>query len=158
MIALIVSAVLIAIYVNVPMYRIASGSMEPTLPIGTIVIGVPATDLQVTDIITFQQEGMKEPVTHTFIGYDEAGNIMTKGDANTTPDVHTVPLTDEDVISKLWMTVPILVPSFWTSPKGIGIAILAIVGLTLLLTRPKNDEDEVSMETSHEEVREPTPV
>lgn len=34
MIALIVSAVLIAIYVNVPMYRIASGSMEPTLPIG----------------------------------------------------------------------------------------------------------------------------
>lgn len=86
-----------------PMYTIGSGSMEPTLPVGTIVIVRAASvdDLHPQDIITFQQKGDDRPTTHTFIGKDSDGNVMTKGDANPTPDVHVKPLTEDDIVGKV---------------------------------------------------------
>ena len=117
---------------TVPIFRVASGSMEPTLPVGSLVFEVPADTLKPGNIITFQQEGDDHPTTHTFIGYDEGGAIMTKGDANPTPDVRAVPLTHDDVIGKVVLTTPVFAPSFWLSQRGLLIVALATAGLLLL--------------------------
>lgn len=118
-------------YAVVPKYIIGSGSMQPTLPVGTIVIVQPVDTLKPTDIITFQQEGEARPTTHTFIGYAKDGSLMTKGDANPTPDVHTPPLTMEDVKGKVAYALFI--------PRLIGVALLALVGIMLIPGRRKTD-------------------
>ncbi len=118
------AVLLIIAYLAVPKFIIGSGSMAPTLPIGTIVVLEPANDLTPTDIITYQQEGDARPTTHTFIGYAEDGSLMTKGDANPTPDVHNPPLMMEDVKGEM---------AFAILPRSLIISfILAIVGILLV--------------------------
>ncbi len=76
-------------------YVIVSGSMEPTLSVGTIVYDevVPVEDIAVGDIITFvppPEYGVDDPVTHrvvqvvdTNVGQDDHERMFrTKGDAN----------------------------------------------------------------------------
>lgn len=133
MAALIVLALLFAIKSFVPMYVIGSGSMEPTLPVGSVVILGSVDSLKPTDIITYQKPGDSRPTTHTFIGYDEKGNIRTKGDANAQPDVHIPALTQADVLGKVVMaTPPLLSREFWLSTKGAAIILLLIGGFFLL--------------------------
>jgi signal peptidase I, archaeal type len=127
---------------TVPTFRIVSGSMEPTLPVGSIVFETDAENLKPGDIITFQQANDDHPTTHTFIGYAEDGSLMTKGDANPTPDVHDVPLTQDDVLGKMALMSRLFAPSFWKTQIGVFIAFLAMGGLILLWwsTRPEREE------------------
>ena len=157
---LAIVGILIVVRMAVPMYIISSGSMEPTLPVGTIVFDAPADSLKVGDIITFQQEGAAHPTTHTFVGFDKDGSLMTMGDANPTPDVHNTPLTMADVKGKVFTQFMIFVPSFWLSTKGLGVVLLLGAGVFFFITRDKSkkkDEAGSQSETTHEENREPTP-
>lgn len=78
-------------------YTVLSGSMEPSLPVGSVIIATPALadELRTGDVITVanpQQHGML--VTHRIIGIDETPQgraFTTKGDANQTPDSWVVP-------------------------------------------------------------------
>ncbi|MDQ3930588.1 MAG: signal peptidase I [Chloroflexota bacterium] len=78
-------------------YTVLSGSMEPTLPVGSVIIAVPARaeELRTGDIITVanpQLHGML--VTHRITGIDETPQgraFTTKGDANQAPDSWLVP-------------------------------------------------------------------
>jgi len=145
----------------VPHYRIATGSMEPTLPVGTIVLTAPVDELKIGDVITFQQEGMADPVTHAFIGYEDDGSLMTMGDANPTPDFHEVPLTMADVKGKVYTQIQVFVPGFWLSTRGLGFILLIAIGITLYVTRDKKadqNKQESQSDTTREETREPTPV
>lgn len=77
-------------------YVIISGSMEPTLPVGSVVYDevVPVDDLEVGDIITFlppPEYGIDDPVTHRIVKITLAGEetdvpgerlFRTKGDDN----------------------------------------------------------------------------
>jgi signal peptidase I len=76
-------------------YVIISGSMEPTLSVGTIVYDevVPVEDISVGDIITFvppPEYGIDDPVTHRVVQVedinvgqpDQERMFRTKGDAN----------------------------------------------------------------------------
>ena len=79
-------------------YVIISGSMEPTLPVGSVVYDevVPVADLEVGDIITFvppPEFDIDDPVTHRIVQILEVGDdvegvpagerlFRTKGDAN----------------------------------------------------------------------------
>ncbi|MGH7217889.1 MAG: signal peptidase I [Candidatus Microsaccharimonas sp.] len=132
-VASILIGLLVIAYLVVPKYIIGSGSMQPTLPVGTVVIVGAADNLNPTDIITFQQEGEKQPTTHTFIGYAEDGSLMTKGDANPTPDVHTPPLTMEDVKGKVVFAIFI--------PRLIAFVLLVMLGIALIPGRRKTDEE-----------------
>ena len=152
---------LAVIRMTVPMYFISSGSMEPTLPVGTIVLEVPADQLQKGDIITFLQDGQASPTTHTFVGFDDDGGLMTMGDANPTPDVRDTPLTVADVKGKVFAQIMIFVPSFWLSTKGLGVILLAAAGAFLFLTRDKkksSQESEPQPETTDEETHHLTPA
>jgi len=70
---------------------LVSGSMAPTYPAGSVLLAqdVPATQVQVGDIVTVQRTG-HAPVTHRVIGIEDtiagAVTLRLQGDANATED------------------------------------------------------------------------
>ena len=83
-------------YKALPVY---SGSMEPTIHTGSVVIDVPvqASDVKVGDIVTFvRPDNQSELVTHRVIQVESGPNgrqWITKGDANGAADPWRVPAT-----------------------------------------------------------------
>lgn len=69
---------------------VLSGSMEPALSAGDMVIIRRAREYEIGDIITFAQQD-DVLVTHRIIAR-EAGGCRTQGDANNTPDEALVTL------------------------------------------------------------------
>lgn len=130
----VVIGLLVIAFMVTPKQLILSGSMQPTLPYGSTVVMETAKDLKPTDIIVYQQEGDSRPTAHTFIGYAEDGSLMTKGDANPTPDVHNPPLKIEDVKGRV---------AFAIFPQSLLMfTALVIVGLVLIPGRRKTEEDD----------------
>ena len=76
---------------------VRSGSMEPTIPTGSVVFyrPLPADEVKVGDVIAFSKPGDEsERVTHRVhrIGNGSTGRyFVTKGDANGAPDTWRVP-------------------------------------------------------------------
>lgn len=94
-------------------YTVLSGSMEPMLSPGTLIVvkDVPPTELRAGDVITFQIESDNPAVnTHriTQVVYDAQGTprFQTQGDANNAPDRDL--LVPEQIRGSLWYSVPYL--------------------------------------------------
>jgi len=101
---------------------VGSGSMEPTMYAGDVVIIVktPTDTIEVGDIIQFRKTE-KMTVLHRVIKIQEtegAKFFITKGDANTEPD--TDPVIPQNVVGKLVLTIrkigwaSIVVKNFFT--------------------------------------------
>jgi signal peptidase len=77
-------------------YSISSGSMIPTLPVGTLVFAKPEPHYAVGDIITFTLptiSGGQQVVTHRISGINGSGDqetFTTKGDANASADITAI--------------------------------------------------------------------
>lgn len=134
-------------------YVIVSGSMEPTIPVGSIVYDevVPVEDLEVGDIITFvppPEFGISDPVTHRIHSITVAGDdtgiagqlvFQTKGDANSDVDDWQMTLDGSDqarVVRHLPYVgyVYIALSKPWVQLLLIGLPALGIVvfvGLSL---------------------------
>jgi signal peptidase len=75
---------------------VVSGSMQPTLPLGALVLVVPrdADAVQVGDVITFSPPGDNaRTVTHRVVdvqGRGDAVQVHTRGDANPVADPWTL--------------------------------------------------------------------
>jgi signal peptidase I len=88
------------------MYVVGGGSMEPTIPLGSVVVvhRVDPNSVQVGQIVTFEVP-QGTVVTHRVVGrsdVDGAQTFTTKGDANKTADATPVPanaLVGEVVLS-----------------------------------------------------------
>lgn len=79
----------IPILLGMQVLAVTSGSMEPTIPVGSVVYAQPAAfeDIQVGDIITFHLEKSGTKVTHRVVEKDEElWCVSTQGDANEDPD------------------------------------------------------------------------
>ncbi|GGA65886.1 hypothetical protein GCM10011490_15680 [Pseudoclavibacter endophyticus] len=71
-----------------------TGSMSPTMPQGAaaVVLPVPASDLEVGDVVTVQSHGSDLPVTHRIVAIEPAAAapgataLTLRGDANTEDD------------------------------------------------------------------------
>lgn len=94
-------------------YTVLTGSMEPDLPPGTLVVVRPvdAEDIALGDVITFQLESGKPTVaTHRVVAVgtrlDGQQVFTTRGDANGTPDRN--PVRAVQVQGRLWYSVPYL--------------------------------------------------
>jgi len=78
-------------------YAIESGSMRPTLPVGSTVVLRPiaASRIEVGEIITFHRPGSATVlVTHRVVAIERHSGrtfFVTKGDANGVPDAWRVP-------------------------------------------------------------------
>ena len=117
-------------------YTILSGSMEPTIPAGSVVytkaIGDPET-LKAGDIVVFY-EGLGDiPVVHRLVeNHRSEREIITKGDANTVEDLQPIPY--QNIIGRSLLHVPML--GRILSPLGTmagKISVLAMIAGGLLL-------------------------
>ena len=72
------------------MYNVISGSMEPEIPVGSMIFVESTTpqDIAEGDIIAFYRNGsvVCHRVTENYVG---SGEIRTKGDANQSEDFYT---------------------------------------------------------------------
>lgn len=151
---LIAAAVATWLVFDLKVFKVSTGSMEPTLPVGTLVLVMPDEDISVGDVITFYEDG-GEITTHTFIGYAEDGTLMTKGDANLTPDRFSDPLEQSDVIGRVVTHTSVFTFGFWMTPRGIIVAtILAALAIYMVNSRQETDEED----EPSEETRTPSPV
>ena len=90
---------------------VESGSMEPTIKTGSVIVTIPSKTYKPGDIITFKiNSGDKELVTHRIefkeflSGVNNNPVYLTSGDANKTFDSQKI--KNENIIGKVIFTVP----------------------------------------------------
>lgn len=106
-------------------YLIQSGSMEPSIMTGDIVLIQPSSSYGKNDVITFRSS-QDRTVTHRIMDVKEGGEgpvFVTKGDANRAEDEDTV--TPAQVIGRVILVIPKLgfMVAFAKSPGGMALLI-----------------------------------
>lgn len=113
---------------NYKVLTVLSGSMEPAIHTGAVVVVKPANEYNIGDVITFGETGKdKTPVTHRIKNiYVKDGKpvFITKGDANNTADSREV--GKEEIQGKVMFNVPFLgyILEFVKTPLGFGIVVI----------------------------------
>jgi len=114
---------------------VQSGSMEPALRVGTIVVAKPENSYQTGDIISFSsQQFSKASVTHRVTTIENQNGqtvYYTKGDANRTADQTLV--RQENIIGKVWFSVPWLGFVVVAARKPYGLLVLIILPALLVI-------------------------
>ncbi len=106
---------------------VKSGSMEPVIKTGGIVIVRPAATYKVGDIITFGADTKTQiPTTHRIVAVEGEGTnavFTTKGDANDASDPTRTRFSD--VHGKMLLTVPYVgyILNFARQPLGFALLV-----------------------------------
>lgn len=130
---LILLAVILAISIfNIPgNYKILvveSGSMEPAIKRGGIVITKPQEIYQKNDVITITESANpKVSLTHRIVGIENKGGstfFITKGDANENPDMEK--RLEQNIVGKTLFSVPLVgyVINFIKTKNGLILLII----------------------------------
>ncbi len=108
-------------------YIVTSGSMEPNISAGDLILIKPEEHYKLGDVVTFSSGGAV--VTHRLMGTVE-GQYITQGDANNAEDSEL--LSPEDILGKVQLVVPGAgyVVEFFRTP--VGIAVLLAVSVLLI--------------------------
>jgi len=117
---------------------VRSGSMEPSVKMGSIVLVKPSANYSVDDIISFNAgfrgpDGKDVPVTHRVIEMrvDQGDPIyVTKGDANEDPD--TRELNHRNVIGKVLISVPYIGYAVEAARTPYGFLILILIPASII--------------------------
>ena len=119
---------------------VLSGSMEPEFSAGALLIVAEAKDLEVGDVVVFQDGSMS--VTHRIIDIN-GDSVITKGDANNTADA---PMAIQQIKGEVILAIPLVgyLVNVIKSPLGT----LAIICLALILL-----ERSFSMEKEKEKAK-----
>lgn len=116
-------------------YIVESGSMEPTIRVGSIVVSVPGEVYSQNDVVSFKQG--KNIVTHRIMakmypdGIDKPPVYKTAGDANKTFDVND--LENGNVVGKVVLTLPYLGYAANFAKQPYGFILLVIVPATIVI-------------------------
>lgn len=126
-------------------FVVESGSMQPRIDVGDIVLAAPETDPQtllgrVTVFDDPERPGSTK--THRVIAINDDGTMTTKGDAN--PNADTAPLRIEDVrgLGRLLVTFAGL-PMVWMHTGQyfyLGLFLLSLIVASYLVGRDRDDE------------------
>jgi len=139
---LLIAVIAVCVPLTVPkmfgyhIYTVISGSMEPAIPIGSLVYikEMSPEDIAEDDVIAFY--GAKDEfsiITHRVLENQVLmGEFITKGDANETKDMNPVPYAN--FIGKVNLSIPMVggIAEFLASFAG-KITAAAIVALSLIL-------------------------
>jgi signal peptidase len=120
---------------NYKLFTVMSGSMEPTIKTGSLVVVKPAKEYKVNDIITFKnQSDPKSTTTHRLIETKTMDNStygITKGDANNGPDAEKV--YQDMIIGKVRFSIPYLGYPIHFSKTLPGLIIFIIIPATIII-------------------------
>lgn len=134
--SLIVARVVPAI-TGAPTFVVGGGSMEPTVPIGSVIVDVPATpdDVHVGNIVSIkvgtQQAVFTHRIVRTITRDDGSLWIETRGDANEKPDPSIIPATA--IIGRASTWIPYLGYPVQLLSSMSGVAFLLSIGMVTLL-------------------------
>ncbi|NTW45471.1 MAG: signal peptidase I [Candidatus Moranbacteria bacterium] len=108
-------------------FSVLSGSMEPTIHTGSVIVTVPASSYAVGDIVTRRTENASVTVTHRIAEASEKGEttmFRTKGDANDIADSETFP--EADILGRVRFSIPWLgyVASFARTREGFLLLVI----------------------------------
>lgn len=126
---------------NYKVFTVLSGSMEPAVRTGSVILVSPAEDYRIGDIITFGKFGKSNvPVTHRIAEIEvDQGEILyiTKGDANAAPDARKV--NRREVIGKTAVQIPYLgyLVNFIKKPAGFALIII-LPAAAIIIDEVKN--------------------
>ncbi len=129
-------ATLLPIPGNIEVKIVKSGSMEPTILTGSIVVVKPAATYAINDVVTFGEDTARQiPTTHRIIsasGDFSSQTFTTKGDANEEADPQ--PVMQRDIIGKVVLAVPYAgyVLDFARQPLGFTLMIGIPAGIIVL--------------------------
>jgi signal peptidase I len=120
---------------GIRLYVVESGSMEPKIHTGSLVVDWPAQQYKVGDIITFGQDTKTQtPTTHRIYGIRQTLGqqvYTTKGDANNAPDIGEI--TGNDIIGKEHLTIPYLGYVLSVAKQPFGFMILIIIPAVIII-------------------------
>jgi signal peptidase len=115
-------------------YTVISGSMEPTLHVGSLAIvkQTASEKIMTGDIITFSMTGNNSMMaTHRVVGIDNTkGTFTTKGDANNTNDG---PVEYNRLVGRMVISIPYLGFLAIYIKTRAGILLVAGVFIIMLL-------------------------
>lgn len=112
---------------------VLSGSMEPAIHVGSIVVIKPQSSYAVGDVITFGADNPQNiPVTHRIVE-TRGARFVTQGDANDNLDPGLV--MPQNIIGGVQFSVPYIgyVLEFMKTPTGFWTLIIAPAVLIVLL-------------------------
>ena len=113
-------------------YVIHTGSMVPDLVPGDLIIDRPADGhYRVGDVITFRHGPTPDLVTHRITQVTSYG-IHTKGDANPTADVWTIPRPYVEGVVRWTLPGVGYAIVFLKQPTGFASIVVMLIGLVLL--------------------------
>lgn len=121
---------------------VLTGSMEPAINAGDVIITVPITKKapQVDDVIAYQAKrfnGEKVAVfSHRIIGGDIENGFIMKGDANKSPDPQKPKA--EDILGVFIFAIPFI--GKLLTPKALFLLIPCLFGLWVITDAMKNVE------------------
>jgi signal peptidase len=113
---------------------VLSGSMEPAIPVGSVVVvgRVGSDRVRVGDVITFARGRAGENASNVYtthrvvqvVGSGPGVSFVTRGDANAKADAAVVP--GGQVVGRVMLTIPYLgqVSRFVRTPMGLVLLIL----------------------------------
>jgi len=117
-------------------YIVRSGSMEPAIGTGDVVIveRAPPAAIESGDVITFIPDGQPPPTTHRVVSKTEEDGVTrftTKGDANEQPDAE--PVVENELVGEVTLVLPYVgyVVSFASTSVGFFVLVAAPFGLLL---------------------------
>lgn len=127
--ALLLSVSAIPIPGNYKVKIVQSGSMEPAITTGSIVLIRPASTYVVGDVITFGRDTRTEiPTTHRIVDVRTQSGVYVykvKGDANDAPDINEV--AHASVIGKVLFDIPYVGYVLDLAKKPVGFVLLVIL-------------------------------
>lgn len=114
---------------------VRSGSMEPAIATGSLVLIHPATDYKVGDVITFGDDTRTSiPTTHRIVSLrNENGTAYysTKGDANEDGDASETPASK--IIGRVIYTLPYAGYILAFSKTQLGFLLLVLIPAALII-------------------------
>jgi len=120
---------------NIKILSVLSGSMEPKIHTGSIVIIKPASEYKVGDVVTFGQNTKTEvPTTHRIAEERlQDGNkvFLTKGDANNAEDNKEI--SEKDIIGKVFVSVPYVGYIIDFIKKPVGLLIVIVIPAVIIV-------------------------
>lgn len=114
---------------------VLSGSMEPSIRTGSIVVIKPAKQYAIGDIVVFGQDTRQDiPTTHRIVADRAVDGVLlftTKGDANKLPDTTEIRLSD--IHGRVALVLPYLGYLLELLRRPLGMIVVIIIPALLLI-------------------------
>ncbi len=116
-------------------YSITSGSMEPEIPVGSLVVVEPALaeEVRTGDIVAFRAGGAV--IVHRVVeNQAEERQLVTKGDANNVQDMNPIAYGDLiGVVDRHFAGVGMVLSALTSGVGKVALLMVIVAGLALMI-------------------------